>query len=160
MRDFHTEAAEVTPASLDDSFALVAAVDRYPEWCPDAVRAVDILERGADGYVSSVRMRMHIARGAIVRDFNLYLAIAVEPLAFVKLRRFTDHPTNQEFHATWLLRPAASTRIELQLDAKLRVPPYIPAGGIPHAIAKGFVSAACRALAARQPDAQRAAHPD
>ena len=160
MRDFHGEAAEVTPASLDDAFALVAAVDRYPEWCPDAVRAVDVLERGADGYLRSVRMRMHVARGGIVRDFNLYLAIAVEPPATVKLRRFTDHPTNQEFHATWLLRPAGGTAIELQLDAKLRVPPYIPAGGIPDAIAEGLVSAACRALAPRQPDAQRAMHPD
>lgn len=160
MRDFHGEAAEVTPASLDDSFALVAAVDRYPDWCPDAVRAVDVLERGADGYPRSVRMRMHIARGAIVRDFDLYLAIGVVPPATVKLRRFTDHPTNQEFHATWLLRAAGSTRIELQLDAKLGVPSYTPAGGIPDAIAEGFVSAACRALATRQPDAQRAAHPD
>jgi hypothetical protein len=160
VRDFHGEAAEVTPASLADSFALVAAVDRYPDWCPDAVRAVDLLARGADGYPSSVWMRMHIARGASVRDFNLYLAVGVEPLTAVKLTRFTDHPTNQEFHATWLLRHADSTRIELQLDAKLRVPPYIPAGGIPDAIAEGFVSAACRALAARQPDAQRAAQPD
>ncbi|HEX5899083.1 MAG TPA: hypothetical protein VFY32_06755, partial [Solirubrobacteraceae bacterium] len=70
------------------------------------------------------------------------------------------HPTNQRFHATWLLHPAGSTRIELQLDAELRVPPGIPAAGIPDAIAEGFVSAACRALAARQPDAQRPAHPD
>ena len=149
MRDFHGKAAQVTPASLEDSFALVAAVDRYPDWCSDAVRAVDVLQRGADGYPGRVRMRMHIARGAIVRDFNLYLAMVVEPLATVRLTRFTDHPTNQEFHATWLLRPAGSTRIELQLDAKLRVPPTIPAGGIPDAIAEGFVGAACRALAAR-----------
>jgi hypothetical protein len=160
MREFHGRAAEVTPASLEDSFALVAAVDRYPGWCSDAVRAVDVLERGADGYPSRVRMRMHIARGAVVRDFNLYLAIVVEPLGTVKLTRFTDHPTNQRFHATWLLQPAGSTRIELQLDAKLRVPPRIPAAGIPDAIAEGFVSAACRALAAPQPDAQRPAHPD
>jgi hypothetical protein len=103
---------------------------------------------------------MHIARGAIVREFNLYLAIVVEPLVTVKLTRFTDHPTNQQFHATWLLQSPASTRIELQLDAKLRVPPHIPSGGIPDAIAEGFVGAACRALAARRPDTQRPAHPD
>jgi ribosome-associated toxin RatA of RatAB toxin-antitoxin module len=153
VREFHGQAAEVTPASLEDSFALVAAVDRYPDWCSDAVRAVDVLERGPDGHPSRVRMGMHIARGAVVRDFDLYLAIVVEPPATVKLTRFTDHPTNQQFHATWLLRPAGSTRIELQLDAKLRVPPYTPAGGIPDAIAEGFVGAACRALAARRPDA-------
>jgi hypothetical protein len=70
----------------------------------------------------------------------------------VKLTRFTDHPTNQRFHATWLLQPAGSTRVELQLDAELRVPRGIPSGGIPDAIAEGFVGAACRALAARHPD--------
>jgi hypothetical protein len=160
VREFHGQAAEVTPASLEDSFALVAAVDRYPDWWSDAVRGVDVLERGADGCLTRVRMRMLIARGAVVRDFNLYLAILVEPSATVNLTRFTDHPTNQQFHATWLLQPAGSTRIELQLNAKLRVPRGIPAGGIPDAIAEGFVAAACRALSARQPDAQRPAHPD
>jgi hypothetical protein len=160
VREFHGQAAEVTPASLADSFALLAAVDRYGDWCPETVRAVDVLERGADGYPRSVRMRMHIARGGIVRDFNLYLAAVVEPLVTVRLTRFTDHPTNQQFHATWLRHPAAGTRIELRLDAKLRVPRGIPSGGIPDAIAEAFVGAACRALAARRPDARRPAHPD
>jgi hypothetical protein len=64
----------------------------------------------------------------------------------VKLTRVTDHPTNQEFNATWRLRPAGSTRLALELDAKLRVPWYIRAGGIGDAIAEGFVTAASRAL--------------
>jgi hypothetical protein len=160
VREFHGQAAEVTPASLEESFGLLAAVDRYSDWCSEAVQAVDVLERGADGYPTRVRMRMHVARGAIVRDFDLYLAIVVEPLVTVNMTRFTDHPTNQRFHATWRLHPAAGTRIELQLDAKLRVPAGIPSGGIPDAIAEGFVVAACRALAARRPDAPRPAHPD
>lgn len=147
-REFHGAAAEIVAAPLDECLALVAAVDRYPDWCSDIVRDVDVLDRDARGQPSRVRMKMHITRGALVREFDLYLAIAVEPPGAVKLTRVTDHPTNQEFNATWLLRPAASTRIALQLDAKLRVPWYIPAGGIGDAIAKGFVTAACRALAA------------
>ena len=91
---------------------------------------------------------MHIARGAVVREFNLSLAIVVEPPGTVKLTRVTDHPTNQEFNATWMLRPAGSTRVAFELDAKLRVPCYVPARGIGDAIADGFVTAACRALAA------------
>ena len=90
---------------------MVAAVDRYPDWCPDIVRGVDVLDRGADGQPSRVRMTMHIARGAVVREFNLSLAIVVEPPGTVKLTRVTDHPTNQEFNATWMLRPAGSTRV-------------------------------------------------
>ena len=78
---------------------------------------------------------------------HLFLAIAVEPPGSVKLTRVTDHPTNQEFNATWTLRPAASTRVALELDAKLRVPWYIRAGRIGDAIAEAFVSAACRRLA-------------
>jgi ribosome-associated toxin RatA of RatAB toxin-antitoxin module len=148
-REFHGEAAEVAAASVEDCLVLVAAVDRYPDWCPDIVRDVEVLDRGEDGEPSRVRMRMHVARGAISRDFNLFLAIAVEPPGTVKLNRFTDHPTNQEFNATWQLRPASSTRIALDLDAKLRVPWYIPGHGIGDTIAAGFVTAACRALAGR-----------
>lgn len=147
-RGFHGEAAEVAGASLEDCFALVAAVDRYPEWCPDIVRAVDVLDRGADGRPSRVRMSMHVARGIIVREFNLFLAIVAQPPGSVELRRVVDHPTNQEFTATWRLRPAASTHLALELDAKLRVPWYAHAGGIGDTIAEGFVSAACQALPA------------
>ena len=135
-------------APLEDCFALLAAVDGYPDWCPDAVRDVDVLDRGPDGQPSRVRMRMHIARAALVREFDLFLAIVVEPPRIVSLRRVTDHPTNQEFTATWRLLPAGSTRLALQLDATLRVPSYVPAGGVGDAIAAGFVAAASRALAA------------
>jgi ribosome-associated toxin RatA of RatAB toxin-antitoxin module len=147
-RQFHGEAAEVVAAPLEDCFALLAAVDRYPDWCPDIVQDVDVLDRGPEGRPSRVRMRMHIAQGALVREFDLFLAIVVEPPRIVKLTRVTDHPTNQEFNATWLLLPAGSTRLALQLDARLRVPFYVPASGIGGAIAEGFVAAACRALAA------------
>ena len=146
-REFHGEAADVTPAALDDCFALVAAVDRYPEWCTDVVREVDVLDRAASGQPNRVRMRMHVERGALVREFDLFLMVVVEKPPTVKLTRVTDHPTNQEFNATWDLRPAQSTRLALELDAKLRVPWYIPAGGIGDAIAQAFVTAACRALA-------------
>ena len=82
-----------------------------------------------------------------MREFGLFLAIVVEPPRIVKLTRVTDHPTNQEFNATWRLLPAGSKRLALQLDARLRAPFYVPAGGVGDAIAEGFVAAACRALA-------------
>lgn len=149
MRDFHGQATEVAAASQEQCFALLAAVDRYPEWCPDVVKAVQVLERGPDGQASRVRMRIRVVRGALVREFDLFLAVAVDPPGTVKLTRVTDHPTNQVFNATWALQPAHSTRIELDLDAKLRVPQYIPADGVADTIAERFVTAACRALAQR-----------
>jgi ribosome-associated toxin RatA of RatAB toxin-antitoxin module len=146
MREFHGEAAETAAAAQEACFALVAAIDRYPDWCPDVIREVEVLDRGSDGQPRKVRMRIHVNRAGMSREFDLFLAIAVQPPESVKLTRFTDHPTNQEFDATWTVRPAQSTRIGLALDAKLRVPWYVRAGGIADAIAEGFVAAACRAL--------------
>jgi hypothetical protein len=111
------------------------------------IREVDVLDRAADGQPSRVRMKMHVARGGLEKEFNLFLAIVVEPPGIVKLARVTDHPTNQEFNATWTLRPTASTQVALELDAKLRVPWYIRGGGIGDAIAEAFVGAASKRLA-------------
>jgi Polyketide cyclase / dehydrase and lipid transport len=129
------------------SFALLAAVDHYPEWCPDVIRYVQVLERDATGQPQRVRMMIHVARGTLAKEFQLLLAIAVEPPRSVTLTRVTDHPTNQKFTAVWLLSADNSTRIALQLDAKLRVPALVPTAGIPDEIANGFVAAASRALA-------------
>jgi ribosome-associated toxin RatA of RatAB toxin-antitoxin module len=149
VRDFHGQAAGIARASLDEAFALVAAVDRYPEWCPDVVTDVEVLERAEDGSASKVRMRIRVQRGTFAREFDLYLVVVAEPPATVRLARVTDHPTNQEFDATWSLTEAQDgTRIALVLDAKLRVPWYIGAHGIPDAIAGAFVSDATRALSA------------
>ena len=149
MREFRGEAAEVVGPPVENCLALLAAVDRYPDWCPDVVQDVEVLDRGAGGQPTRVRIRMNIVRGPVDREFDLFLAIVVEPPGTVRLTRVTDHPTEQEFEATWLLSPAGSTRISLQLEAKLRVPSYIPAAGAGDAIARAFVTAACRALADR-----------
>lgn len=146
-REFYGQAAEVVAAPQEDCFALVAAIDRYPDWCPDIVRKVDVLDRAAGGQPSRVRMRMHVVWGPVSREFDLFLAVVIEPPGSVQVTRVTDHPTNQEFNATWQLRPCGSTRVGLRLRAKLRVPQYVPAGGIGDTIAQGFVTAACRALA-------------
>ena len=149
MRKFHGKAAEVVAASQEDCFALLAAVDSYPDWCPDVVRDVEVLDHDAGGQPSRARMRMRIARGPLVKEFELLMAVAVDPPDAVKLSRFTDHPTEQEFNANWVLQPAGSTRIGLELDAKLRVPGYVPTGGMGDQIAERFVTAACRVLAER-----------
>ena len=145
-RPFHGEAAADVAAPLEECFALLAAVDRYPQWCPDVVRYVEVLERGAGGQPRRVRMMVQVARGTLVKEFQLYLAIAVEPPRSVTLTRATDHPTNQEFTAVWLLHPGSGTRIALRLEAKLRVPAFVPAAGIPDEVANGFGGAAARAL--------------
>jgi hypothetical protein len=110
VRQFHGEAAEVVAAPQEDCFALLAAVDRYPDWCQDVVRDVDVLDRGGGGQPSRVRMRMHIARGTLVREFDLFLAIAVDPPRTVKLTRGrTIRPTNGSTPLGCCGPPAAHT---------------------------------------------------
>jgi Polyketide cyclase / dehydrase and lipid transport len=133
-------------APLEECFALVATVDHYPEWCPDEVRYVEVLEHGGDGQPRRVRMMLHVARGTLVKEFQLFLAVAIEPPRSVTLTRVTDHPTSQEFTAVWVVHPGHRTRIVLQLDAQLRMPAFVPTAGIPDEIVNRFVGAASRAL--------------
>jgi ribosome-associated toxin RatA of RatAB toxin-antitoxin module len=153
-REFHGEAATVVAAPQETCLALFAAVDRYPEWLPDVIREVDVLDRSPNGQPSKVRMTVHVARGGLSKEFKLLLAIVVDAPGSVKLTRVTDHPTNQEFNATWTLQPATDTgtRVALQLDAKLRVPWYISGDGIGDSIAEAFVSAASSRLARWAPN--------
>jgi hypothetical protein len=84
------------------------------------------------------------------RTFDLILAIVVEPPATVRLSRPTNEPCQQQFGVVWRLQEGEDgTRIELSLDADLRVPRFLPVGGIGNSMAKGFVAAARRALASR-----------
>jgi ribosome-associated toxin RatA of RatAB toxin-antitoxin module len=133
-------------APLEACFALLAAVDRYPQWCPDVVRYVEVLEHDAEGQPRRVRMMIHVSRGTLAKEFQLLLAVTVEPPRSVTLTRVTDHPTNQEFTAVWLLHADTRTRMALHLDAQLRVPALVPTAGIPDEIATAFVEAASRAL--------------
>ena len=71
---------------------MLAAVDRHRGWCPDIVRDVDVLYSRADGHPSRARMRMHIGRGTLVREFDLFLEIVVERPGIVRLMRVTDPP--------------------------------------------------------------------
>lgn len=96
------------------------------------------------------RTKLHVSRGPLVKDFDLILAIVIQPPATVKLARPTNDPSQQQFGVTWRLQEGEGTRINLNLDANLRVPRFLPVGGIGNSMAKGFVAAARRALASQR----------
>jgi len=133
---------------------LLEAIDRYPDWYPQVARDVEVLERDSRGHPSRVRTKLHVSRGPVVKDFDLVLAVVVERPETVKLTRAADDPSPQQFEVAWRLRDEGQTRIELVLHAKLRVPRFMPLGGIGNAMAQGFVAAAAREL-----DSQRASQP-
>ena len=146
MKQLHGTATEVVAAPLDECLALLEAVDRYPDWYPEVVREVEVLDRDPSGQPTRARTKLHVSR-PLVKDFDLVLAIVVEPPATVKLTRPTNDSSQQQLDVTWRLQDRDGTRIELYLNANLRVPRLLPLGGIGTSMAKGFVAAASRALA-------------
>ena len=148
MKELKGRASGTTPASREACVALLAAVDRYPDWYPEVVKSVDVLERDGSGQSTKARAKLHVQHGPITRDFNLIMAIGVDPLqGTVQLHRIPNEPSDGEkFEVNWGVDGSAPTRISLDLAANLDVPRFIPLGAIGDAMAAGFVSAATRAL--------------
>lgn len=140
-------ATDLVAAPLAECFALAQAVDRYPSWYPDVVREVEVLERDAEGRPHRVRTKLHVARGPVVKDFDLIMAVIAEPPEGLRLTRISDHPSDQSFEVAWRLRDGAQTRMTVDLSADISVPRFLPLGGIGNSIAEGFVQAAKDALA-------------
>jgi hypothetical protein len=145
MKDLRGTASAVVPAPLDRCRALFEAVDRYPEWYPDAVHEVDVLERDHTGRPTKARTKLHLVWGPVVKDFDLVLAVVSEPPGPIRLTRMAAAGSSR-FAVTWGLRDDAGTRIDLELTASMSVPRFLPVGGIGDAIADGFIGAATRAL--------------
>ncbi len=137
-------------APIEECFALLQAVDRYPAWYPEGFLGVEVLARGAGGEPTEARVKLHVSRGPLRKDFDLIMAVEAERPTSVKLMRLTDDPSDQQFEIGWRLRDRGRTDIELDLRAKLRVSRFVPLGGVGNSLAHGFVDAASRALVSRR----------
>jgi ribosome-associated toxin RatA of RatAB toxin-antitoxin module len=146
LKELTGTATRATPAPADACFALLEAVDRYPDWYPEVIQEVDVLERSTDGQPSRVRAKLHLSWGPVVRDFDLVLGVTREPPTMVRLARIKDRPSASTFDVTWRVRTADAAQIALDLLAELDVPRFLPLAGIGDAVAAGFVEAAVRRL--------------
>ncbi|MDQ6607405.1 MAG: SRPBCC family protein [Actinomycetota bacterium] len=147
MKELHARAQTQVNATPEQALALLRAVDGYPTWYPDAVRAAEVLERDDDGRPTKVKVTLHIASGPLVRDFRLTLAVTAPDPETIKLARQPHDASDPErFEVTWRVLEGDGVRIELALDANLSVPRLLPVGGVGESLAQGFVSAAARAL--------------
>lgn len=147
MKELHGAASATVDAPAAACIALFEAVDKYPEWHPDVVQEVNVLERADDGHPTRVHTKLHLARGPLVKDFNLVLSVASDGSRQVKLTKVRDRDSGPEqFDVTWRVQDAGGTRIQLELGASLDVPRFLPVGGVGDAMAEGFVAAAVKAL--------------
>jgi ribosome-associated toxin RatA of RatAB toxin-antitoxin module len=149
MKELNGSASRVVQAPIEECFALLQAVDRYPIWHPEVVRKVEVVERDADGTPAQARTTLHVAAGPVVRDFDLLMAVAARaPEAVTLTRQRHDADDHEQFEVRWRLRPQdGATRVHLDVAATLSVPRLLPLGGIGDSMANGFVAAAAKALA-------------
>ncbi len=135
-------------ASLDDSYRLLYDVEHYPDWYPDMVRSVEVVERDRYGHAAKARTHLNVTAGALgSRQFNLLMAVEAEPLKLVRLARIPHHAGDDEaFAVTWHLTQEQKTVINVALDANLSIPRFLPVGGLGDTLAQGFVTAAAKAL--------------
>jgi ribosome-associated toxin RatA of RatAB toxin-antitoxin module len=148
MKNLGATAKGETAASIEDVYALVADLEGYPRWYPSGVRATEVLEREADGTPSKVKTTLHASVGPINRDFKIHAQIERHEPDRVAMRRLpkgsSDH---EEMEVVWRLAPdGAGTRVEVELKARLSIPPLVPTGGIADGLARGFLNAALNEL--------------
>jgi len=146
MKELRGAASALVARPLSQCLGLVEAVDEYPLWYPEVVRAVEVLERDAGGMPRRARTRLHVSAGPLTKDFDLLMAVTVEPPATVKLAKVGGAA---KFDVVWRLDERENTRIALELDASLDVPRFLPLGEVGNAVAQGFVAAATAELARR-----------
>jgi ribosome-associated toxin RatA of RatAB toxin-antitoxin module len=147
MKELHGTSSASVAAGVERCFELLAAVDRYPNWYPEVVRSVEVVERDPDGRPTKARASLHVAQGPLVRDFALLLSVQTEPFRVVRLTRIPHEPSDPErFQVAWSLGEGPETRIGLELSANLSVPRFVPVGAIGDGLARGFVASAVREL--------------
>jgi hypothetical protein len=149
MKELTGDAVAATGATPEQALALLEDIDRYPTWYPGVIREAEVLERDAEGHPTKAHCKLHVEHGPLKRDFNLVMAVTVDPAGTVKLSRIPHRPTDPErFDVAWRVAGGnLSTQIRLDLAANLNVPRLVPLGGVGDSFAQGMVSAATRALA-------------
>ena len=148
VKQLRGAASVVAEASIEDCFALLESVEHYPQWHPQAVRSVEVLERDSEGRASAAWTTLHVSRGPVSRDFEMVVAVAAVAPRSVTLTRVANEPSDDEqFEVRWSLEAqGGATRIGVEIEALLAVPRLLPLAGIGDATAGAFVEAAAAAV--------------
>ena len=137
-------------ASTAQCFRVLSHVEAYPQWYPEGVREVQVLERDGEGRARTLRARLHAALGRLAHDFHLLLAVQCDPPDSVRLRRIPHDPSDPErFEARWGIHGGSPTTLALELEAELEVPRLLPVGQLGEVISGRLLAAAVRELSSR-----------
>jgi ribosome-associated toxin RatA of RatAB toxin-antitoxin module len=152
MREVNASATGAVAADVERCYALLADVERYPQWYPAGAKRVDVLDRDAEGRAETVDALLSLGQGPIRKDFEMKLGVTYEQLRLVELSRLAnDAKDGESITVTWTLAPqdAATTELTIAFSARLDLPPFLPVNGIVDAVAQDFLAAAQAGVADR-----------
>ena len=147
MKELQGRARAELDVPPDDCFALLAAVERYPDWF-DVVSRVEVIEPERNGTPGLARAELHVPQSPFGQHFELFVAVQTDSPVAVTLTRVPDGPADPDrLELIWRMDGDDSTQLEFQFDAAASfVPGFLPVGGAGEAIARAAIEAAEAAL--------------
>ena len=149
MKELTTSATGFSDKPIERCYAQLLDVERYPQWYPDGVKRVEVLERDAEGVPTEVEAVLAAVAGPLRKQFDVRLAVEPERPTLIALARVADDRGDHEvLTITWLLRDLGErgTEVNIELGARLDVPPFLPIDPVAREVANGFLQAALQSF--------------
>jgi hypothetical protein len=151
MKELRGSASAGVATSADHCLAFLQDIEGYPRWYPEVVRRAEIARPSVRDRPVRARTTVRLTLGPVRRDFDLLIEMSPRAERVVRLTRVGhDADDPEELSVTWRIDdgPSPGTiRLTVEVSARLEVPRLLPTQGVGDAVARGFVSAAARALA-------------
>ena len=147
MKDLAASASGRTAASIEACYALLSDFESYPDWFPEGVRSIEVLERDPAGWPSRLRTTLHTSSGPVQRDFDMQMTVRLRPPEEVELTRApNENGDREDMVVSWRLTSGPQTLVAVNLRARLDLPGFLPVGGLAQGMADRFLQAALRRL--------------
>ena len=147
MKDLRGQATGTVLVRPEHCFAVLLAVDRYPQAYPEVIRRVEVIDRHANGSPLMAEATVSLGLGPVQRDFDLRVKLSWKKDRLVRLTRVPDDRSDLErVTLSWHISPGPPTRLTVRLRARLEVPRVIPVQGAGGVVARGLLEAASRTL--------------
>jgi ribosome-associated toxin RatA of RatAB toxin-antitoxin module len=148
MRELSATATGVSTTPIERCYLHLLDVERYPEWYPDGVRSVEVLERGADGVPTRIDAVLAAVAGPLRKEFPVRLALEQQPTRIALARIADERGDHELLTIAWQLRELgqAETEVIVELGARLDVPIFLPIDPIAREVANGFLQAALQSF--------------
>jgi ribosome-associated toxin RatA of RatAB toxin-antitoxin module len=148
MKEVSGLASAAVAAPAKRCFALLAAVEEYPRWIGEYVRAVEVLARDRHGRPIRAVAEVHVEESPFGKDFELIVEIETESTRTLRMTRIPNDPDDMNhLEARWRLKAGRQTTIAFEFGARISfLPALLPLGDAGDVIAAAVLEAAASAL--------------